>query len=660
MAKQSFLGLVKISGDNWTSYESAKLAGNGKIIFADIKSEGRVGKYIYANGIEYKVADSTNLDALIERVSRLESSMGILEAWKVAVDASIVALKTKDTEIDSSIDRLDTSVNALEASVKDHETRIKALEDADIAVAGRIADVSQDVIDISTYVHTTVNASIDALHAKDIEIDGSIGDISTRLSKVAITAADNSIGVNDTSIALAGDDYVSLTATNGTVTAGIKDSALVKGTGTGSDDVSLATKGYVDEQISVLEQALVFKGEIAADASTVLTDKAVEAGYTYVATADGKYNGKTFEQGDLIIVREDAEAGQAAKIIVVERNLDGAVTASAALGSDYVILGNGDQTIKASTLSFNDLTTAIANANSALQNVTASTSTGDYVTINAVKDTSAVNVSVGVKVATLADASKGGADFKALADARDVYERLAEVEEVMSTSVTTMVDTLGMTSNLGVDWDSNSGIAAGTDYKTAIEGAYAAAHEASVTSFGGKTGAISIDTPATDGSVAFTMDGSTLKGTVVGWSGLVTNVSNNETAIGEVSTRVNEVSTRLNDLSTYVRQTVDASIDALQAKDTEIDSSIDRLDSSVSALETWKNDSSFVNTVEGEAVIAGANTTFVYVNANPSDGDVKLTSGVVLANNSYGTTTANGLATDAYVQDFLAWEVIGD
>ena len=58
------------------------------------------------------------------------------------------------------------------------------------------------------------------------------------------------------------------------------------------------------------------------------------------------------------------------------------------------------------------------------------------------------------------------------------------------------------------------------------------------------------------------------------------------------------------------------------------------------------------------SITADANTTFVYVNADPTSGNVKLTSGVVLANNIYGSTTANGLATDAYVQDFLAWEVI--
>lgn len=288
---------------------------------------------------------------------------------------------------------------------------------------------------------------------------------------------------------------------------------------------------------------------------------------------------------------------------------------------------------------------------------TLNSSTSKYVDASATVDETGrvISASVGVKTATLVDASNG---IDGLATAIDVYKELTAVEETMAEANTKMSNTIGLESDYSVTWSTASGIPANTTIVAAIEKVKEAADEAKqsgVTEFGGKTGAISIDTAgAADGSVAFTMDGSTLKGTVVGWSGLVDRVDAAETSIGEVSTRVNEVSTRLDDLSTYV----DASIKALQAKDVEIDASIDRLDASVSALETWKNGASFVNTVEGEAITADANTTFVYVNANPTSGDVKLTSGVVLATNYYGPTTATGLATDAYVQDFLAWEVI--
>ena len=93
MAKNLFAGLVKISGNKWEQYESAKLNGAGKIIFADITSEGHVGKYIYANGIEYAVADSSAF-------ADLEARVHSLEEWKIIVDSSIAIL-------DSSIHQLE-------------------------------------------------------------------------------------------------------------------------------------------------------------------------------------------------------------------------------------------------------------------------------------------------------------------------------------------------------------------------------------------------------------------------------------------------------------------------------------------------------------------------------------------------------------------------
>ena len=403
----------------------------------------------------------------------------------------------------------------------------------------------------------------------------------------------------------------------------------------------------MDEQVAVLEQALVFKGEVtSATADSSLTTAATQAGWTYVATGDAfDYNGKHIEAGDLVIVASDAAAGTPSPIIVVERNLDGAVTAAAGLTNNYVILGNGDQSVKVSTITLDALTTAIANANSALQNVTASTSTGDYVTIEAARDASTTNVSVGVKVGTLIDASNGGETYKALADARDVYEELTRVEEVTATSITTMDDSLGLGNALNPNWSQGSGINEASTYREVIEELHGQVGGNVVNSIGGAHGVISLDTtPANDGSVAFAMDGSTLKGTVTGWTGLVGRVTAAETSIGEVSTR-------LNDLSTYVRQTVDASID--------------RLDASVNALETEVSTYK-VKTIEGETGIsARANDEFVAVSASEPDatGKVILDASVQLATDvtiPTGTEheAATGLATDGWVKDFLTWEVI--
>ena len=143
--KNLFAGLVKISGNQWAAYESAK--GTGKLIFADITdtaNEGlHTGKYIYANGVEYKVADATNLDDLIKRVNdvsqyaiNVSSALNDLSTFiraevsdlsthvRTVTDASVTTLETWRSE------HADPSLNAFDASLIDHETRIKNLEDA--------------------------------------------------------------------------------------------------------------------------------------------------------------------------------------------------------------------------------------------------------------------------------------------------------------------------------------------------------------------------------------------------------------------------------------------------------------------------------------------------------------------------------------------------
>ena len=716
MAKQNFLGLVKVTG-SITNYNNIA-DKTGKLIFAQV-TDGDVTKYIInANGIEYNIATAEVFKSLEARVKSLED-------WKVVVDGSIGKLVEKDTEIDASISRLNSSVFGLEtwkavvdasqakqdASIANHETRIVALEDASAALADRIADVSQHAIDN--------DASIVALKTKDAEIDGSIGDISTRLSNVGITAADNKLTVNGKDVALTGSDYVTVTAADNSVNVSLNAEKIQDGGGAEGHE-KLATKGYVDEQMGELTQALVFRGSVSNEQP--LPTKNQKVGDTYVASK-AMTNPKA-DAGDLFIWNGTGWTQ-------VERNLDGAVQAGEALGADYVILGSGNQTIKASTLSISELNTAIANANSALQNVTAST-LSNFVTVAAVKDASAVNVSVGVtthevstatsdanglataldvkeyvdaqaadikvqatlnsstteyvdaaavvddagrvisasvgvKTATLVDASNGKVG---LAIAKDVYDELTAVEQTMAEANTKISSTVGLNPDYSVTWSDESGIATNTSIVKAIEEVAKKADEAKqsgVTEFGGKKGAISIDTTgAADGSVAFAMDGSTLKGTVNGWSGLVNRVAATETSISEVSTR-------LNDLSTYVHNTVDASIDALQAKDVEIDASIDRLDASVNALEA-KLSKHAVKSIEGEAAITTRpNDDYVAVAAAAPDanGKVVLDASVQLAetvdlNGITGATTAQatGLATDATVKDYvayaLAWEVIGE
>ncbi len=87
----------------------------------------------------------------------------------------------------------------------------------------------------------------------------------------------------------------------------------------GIDDT---VKGYVDSQVEGLAQALVFKGGIPKGG----LPENPKVGDTYVVGTIGKYAGETCEVGDTIICTVAKSGETAAQWLVVQKNIDGAVT----------------------------------------------------------------------------------------------------------------------------------------------------------------------------------------------------------------------------------------------------------------------------------------------------------------------------------------------
>lgn len=87
----------------------------------------------------------------------------------------------------------------------------------------------------------------------------------------------------------------------------------------GIDDT---VKGYVDSQVGGLAQALVFKGGVPEDG----LPENPKVGDTYVVGTVGEYAGETCEVGDTIICTAAKSGETAAKWLVVQKNIDGAVT----------------------------------------------------------------------------------------------------------------------------------------------------------------------------------------------------------------------------------------------------------------------------------------------------------------------------------------------
>lgn len=87
----------------------------------------------------------------------------------------------------------------------------------------------------------------------------------------------------------------------------------------GIDDT---VKGYVDSQVGGLAQALVFKGGIPEGG----LPENPKVGDTYVVSTIGEYAGETCEVGDTIICTVAKSGKTAAQWLVVQKNIDGAVT----------------------------------------------------------------------------------------------------------------------------------------------------------------------------------------------------------------------------------------------------------------------------------------------------------------------------------------------
>lgn len=102
-------------------------------------------------------------------------------------------------------------------------------------------------------------------------------------------------------------------------------------------------KTYIANEIGTAQsQALVFKGTVP---STGLPTEP-KVGDTYVVGTAGTYAGEKCEVGDTIICKTAKSGTTAATWLVVQKNIDGAVTTTSTLTANTVMLGNGNKEIK--------------------------------------------------------------------------------------------------------------------------------------------------------------------------------------------------------------------------------------------------------------------------------------------------------------------------
>lgn len=494
MAQGPQVKFIKVS--SYDSYVRAKEQYTGAIVFAEFANNASTGvecpfpvgtKLIYANGIEYNVTNLTKFNEIDLSIDYLDSSLATL--YEIVNDLN--------ADLDKDYLDLSTYVHeTVDGSISDISTRLAStatkLDDASVRLAdasSRLATVTTSHNDLSTYVRTTVN--------------GSISDISTRLSGALTNASlytevgtDSSVKITlvtrtegdvsaNTGINVNGSKYVNVQYTDA-VSVALQNitTAATDITETGDKLVKASDlHAYVTSEISKLEGALQFKSGIA-DAST-LEDLNPEIGDVYVATGNFKFNNDNVESGDLLIYGND---GTTNGWVIVERNLDGAVEATAALTANKVVVGDDNHTVKTTAFELPtvDNSTGIADADANTNVLTTQYAVRDYVDnelaakvadvkVNVSTGTSAYvdvsvdptgrDISVGVKTASLEDyadltfdetdgkwKAADGIPLEGLAVAGDVVKVIQDNELVVSAALNTFKDKIGLKGDLSIDW----------------------------------------------------------------------------------------------------------------------------------------------------------------------------------------------------------------
>lgn len=169
--------------------------------------------------------------------------------------------------------------------------------------------------------------SIKASNNSGLNIDLS-GELSVKTgSGLTISNADGSVELSKS--------LTGMTLTNTTLSG-----TTTAPTPNGKQGNEVTNVTYVDTKIESavggLSKALVFIGEVSGG----ITPSDAKVGYVYVVTDNGRYAGQKCEPGDTLICKKEG-IQTSDGWIVVEKNIDGAVTASSELTNGAIVVGSG-------------------------------------------------------------------------------------------------------------------------------------------------------------------------------------------------------------------------------------------------------------------------------------------------------------------------------
>ena len=354
-----FKNLIKISGtveSKYSTYQEqiASDSGSGKLIFAEFTApddatdadKEKAGKYIYANGIEYRITDSTNYEDLVKRVEACEEWESALE-FELTQDAETKVVELHLNGIESSVlvkggDFVDVAVDASTITI--------GLAEASIA-KGTADGALNDKLVTKDYVDEKVGGAV-----SDVSVVTTIDDNVATVNIAGVDSDEEKIG-DGYNVKLSGSDSITITASDDDETlvnidVKVADSSTLIDDATATDTsiaTAYAVKTYVEDKLGDIANALTFEGgaaELTAiiEKTSGVEDSAVGSMYVNDGTESLSVLDKVVEPGDNVIVTK-VEGGKVAEVTVVERNLDGAVTSGDILTVGHVVIGNDGQSV---------------------------------------------------------------------------------------------------------------------------------------------------------------------------------------------------------------------------------------------------------------------------------------------------------------------------
>lgn len=705
MAYNVFGGLVKITGNKWASYVSKK--NDNKFtgfIFADILEEqatidartddkvNHSGKYIFANGVEYKVQDAAAFDTLKSSfesyvtatnssIARLDSSVSGLETWKsnlkFLVDNNVVKiaeipgeLRFDGNYVKVTADANDSSKLSVSLNIATTKDDIEKTTDGSTLLVNTVAlksYVENQLGDIdnaftfeggcaelakilaNTPIPEVTSKTVGNTYVIDVTTEGKDKYEFTFDGKEYFLELGDTVFVKSvadgkvTGITVVERNLTGAVTTSGTLAEnkvvvgagkqGVKDSGYVLGV----DSSAAFVSGNDASMLATVKGTKSYVDQEIRDAVSELAVSA--AGDSYVSAATDTTDNKKINVAANVANLGDVTAtGKLADAYDVSTTMKSMV--SAVDGSlSFVAVEGSNNEVKVEHF---------VNGHEHSVNVK---STDENLKISVVDSKLVLDLST----ATLADASNGSTG---LALAEDVYRVITDNENVTATAIDNIKGSVGLNDGLGTSDEFKAKFGDKTisqaviDLSTDLASASAALDQTI--------------SDAIDSSIKLLdVNDSSVAGQMV----VKVSETDGKVQVGRAGLKVNTV-TAGSDANGNITVTIDGSNVSVGGSSTHKDKAISTAIADLSTAIDSVNGAA-VKTVTGETglvVVEGTtvNDDYVSVTATRNGDTVTLDSSIRIANApsvSTGTAAdATGLATDAYVknaiQNALMWEEI--